>query len=105
MTATTGYDRIKELARQLRTPIPNLLALARQNDPFMAGGPADQKQAEWFADLWRRFGYTRGVHLRRVHYQLVSQHAPLRHDGDPYENTERCWALLGTAGKAARYLG
>lgn len=45
------------------------------------------------------------MHLRRVHYRLVSQHNPTMHDGTPYENTERCWGYLCDAGKFARYLG
>jgi hypothetical protein len=104
MGTPTGYDRIKELARQLRTKIPDLLALSRHCDPFFGGQPTQLEDAEWFAALWRRFGYTTGVHLRRVHYQLVSQHRPCCRDGRPYENTLGCWARLADAGKAARYL-
>ena len=99
-----GYAAIKRLAREERRPIVDLLALARQNDPFFAGSPAQADKARWFADLWRRFGYSSGVHLRRVHYQLVSQEDPRKADGTPYENTEGCWAYLCEAGKAARYL-
>src|SRR5262245_23987495 len=100
-----GYERIKRQANDLGLTIPDLLALARQNDPFFSGSPAQQKKAKWFAELWRRFGYARGVHLRRVHYQLVTQHRPRTHDGKPYENTDACWHLLSDAGKLARYLG
>lgn len=100
-----GYEDLKELAQQAGVNIPDLLALARQNDPFLCGSPAQVEKAQWFADLWRRFGYSTGVHLRRVHYRLVSQHTPTMHDGTPYENTERCWGYLCEAGKYARYLG
>lgn len=100
-----GYERIRAQAKALGTPIPALLALARQNDPFFAGAPAQSEKAEWFKALWDQFGYTTGVHLRRVHYQHFSQKDPRRHDGKPYENTESCWNYLCDAGKAARYLG
>lgn len=85
-TATTfGYEAIKELARSANTTIPNVLVLARQNDPFFAGAPAQREKAEWFARLWERFGYSTGVHLRRVHYRLVSQEqTEFQHDGKPY---------------------
>lgn len=40
-----------------------------------------------------------------MHYALVSQDPPvLRHDGRAYENTQRCWDYLCSAGKYARYL-
>ncbi len=100
-----GYEGLKELAQEEGVNIPSLLALARNNDPFFCGSPAQLDKAEWFAQLWQRFGYSTGVHLRRVHYRLVSQHGPTMHDGTPYENTERCWGYLCDAGKFARYLG
>lgn len=100
-----GYEDLKELAQDEGVNIPDLLALARNNDPFFCGSAAQLDKAQWFAELWQRFGYSSGVHLRRVHYRLVSQHTPTMHDGTPYENTERCWGYLCDAGKFARYLG
>jgi hypothetical protein len=45
------------------------------------------------------------VHLRRVHYVLVSQDPPvLLPHGTPYLNTEACWKVLVQASKPARYL-
>jgi len=101
----TGYEKIKKLAKERRRNITDLLVLARQNDPFFTGSATDKAMAEWFAELWRRFGYTTGVHLRRVHYQLISQEKPQKHNGLPYENTENDWNYLCNAGKYARYLG
>lgn len=61
---------------------------------------------EWFAALWERFGYTSGVHLRRIHYQLVTREPPLpRADGARYINTNACWKHLCAAGRHARNLG
>ena len=101
----TGYEKIKALARERRCLVTDLLVLARQHDPFFAGSETCREMAEWFAELWRRFGYTTGVHLRRVHYQLVSQKDALKHNGTPYENTQGDWDYLCSAGKYARYLG
>ncbi|MGA3061669.1 MAG: hypothetical protein ABSD90_00410 [Methylocystis sp.] len=83
------------------------MALAPSNDPFYAGGTESSKAAaEWFAALYHRFGFTKGSHLRRVHYRVVSQEKPvLLPDGTPYENTEACWQKLIAASKPARYLG
>src|SRR5262247_3774863 len=98
-----GYDAIKALAKARRVRVADLLVLAEKNDPFYAGSPAQRAKAEWFAELWARFGYTTGVHLRRVHYRLVSgEEVYHKHDGTPYENIETCWDYLGDAGKYAR---
>jgi len=100
------YETIKVLAKQSRQRVTDLIALSPANDPFYSGTPKDRENGEWFAVLWRRFGYISGVHLRRVHYQIVSQNPPVAMpNGLPYENTEKCWAWLGEAAKQARYLG
>jgi len=110
MTHRIGYEFIKAEARRRRKAgedchIGDLLALASKNDPFYTGTPAEVKKARWFAGLWQRFGYGHGVHLRRVHYQIVSQeNTVLMHNGKPYENTEKCWGYLTGASKYARYL-
>lgn len=104
------YTTIKDLARQIRSrglkcQVTDLIALAAQNDPFYVGTETDIRNGRWFAELWDRFGYQGNIHLRRVHYQIVSQEEPvLMLDGTPYENTMRCWNFLEMASKTARYL-
>lgn len=102
-----SYEKIKLMAKERGYSVKDLLALAPKNDPYYAGSEGSRQKAEWFASLWREFGYEgkTGIHLRRVHYQLVSQPNPLRWDGKPYENTENNWKALCEAGKQARYLG
>jgi len=101
-----GYETLKARAAEYGLRVPDLLALARQNDPFFCGSPAQEAHGRWFADLFDRFGFSTGVHLRRIHYQLVSQREPiLTHNGEPYENTEKCWVYLVAASKYARTLG
>jgi len=96
---------LEDLKRLHGMSLGELLVLAPQNDPFNTGSATQLEQARWFADLWRRFGFASGVHLRRVHYRLISQETPIRmHNGKPYENTEKCWGYLNQAGKYARYL-
>jgi len=100
-----NYANIKSLAKEVGLKVTDLLALARQNDPFYVGTPADIEQAEWFANIWQRAGYSSGVHLRRVHYWTVSQDPPVKMpNGKPYENTDHCWKYLTQASKVARYL-
>jgi hypothetical protein len=99
------YEDVKALAQQLGLPAKDLIAQHSLADPFYAGVPASQEQAEWFAALWRRFEFGDGVHLRRLHYFLVSQDPPiLMRDGSPYLNTEECSRLLNAAAKYARNL-
>ncbi|HCB12424.1 MAG TPA: hypothetical protein DEP36_02475, partial [Gammaproteobacteria bacterium] len=109
-TADAGVPRtyldIKALAKQTGKRIPDLLAMASQNDPFYIM-PAQAKQAEWFAGLWKRFNLPHGVHLRRIHYKLISQPESdpvLMVDGRSYQNTDLCWQYLGSASKSARCL-
>jgi hypothetical protein len=101
-----GYEEIKKLAEALRLPVERLLALAPKNDPFYSGAPAQLAKARWFADLWERFRFPAGVHLRRIHYVVASQSPPVPvPDGHPYQNTHRHWGELGDASKATRHLG
>jgi hypothetical protein len=103
--STLDYEQIKALAKRTRRSVNDLIVLAPQNDPFYTGTPGDKALGEWFASLWEAFGYGQGVHIRRVHYQVVSQDPPvLMPNGKPYENTVECWDVLNMASKAARYL-
>src|SRR5689334_5564542 len=98
-----NYDRIKEEAAARKIPVTDLIALAPGNDPMYSGKPADKVIARWFADLWEQFGYSTGVHLRRVHYQIISQDPPVKlPEGmkikigpdewtDVYHNYDACW--------------
>jgi hypothetical protein len=99
------YEEIKQEAKLTGCKVTDLLALAPQNDPFYIGQPSQMEAARWFAGMMRRFGYGRGVHLRRIHYRAVSQDPPiLKPNGKPYENTQNDWGFLGNASKYARYL-
>jgi len=100
-----NYEKIKACALEPGGRVDDLIALSRKNDPFYCGQPGQVLQARWFASLWELFRFPQGVHLRRIHYLLVSQDRPiLDAGGTAYANTERCWKLLGEASKGARYL-
>lgn len=99
------YQEIKRLAKERGESVRDLIALAPQNDPFYTGSKGELAEARWFAKLWQRFGYGRGVHLRRIHYQIVSQDPPVaKPNGTVYENTENDWNYVNSAAKYARYL-
>lgn len=102
-----NYDYLLKLALENKAyRVRDLLALAPANDPFYVGRPSELEGAEWFAELWNKFGYGPGTHLRRVHYQIVSQSPAVKmpNGKGQYENTLNCWAYLNNASKWARYL-
>jgi hypothetical protein len=72
------YKTLKRLAKTLKRPVVSLVGLASYNDPFYCGAPFQVTQAKWFADLWEQFKYTSGVHLRHMHYQIISQSPPIK---------------------------
>ena len=107
IAAPRGFEDVKALAKAAGRRIETLLALGRSADPFFAGSPAQIRDAEWFAEWWDRLGLRerKNVHLRGVHYKLVSLGDVVRPDGRPYVNTDQCWEWLAAAGPPARYLG
>jgi len=102
--AVIGYGFIKQLKKKLGCRIRDLLVEDQANDPFYADLPSHRKMAEWFAKLWQDFGSPKGVHLRGLHYRLISQENPKKHTGETYKNTDSCWNYLVNAAKYARYL-
>lgn len=106
MKQNFNYNYIKQLAKQQSMKVTDFLALAPANDPFYTGAPSQLEGAQWFANLWGKFGYGHGVHIRRIHYQIVSQDSPfIMPTGQPYLNTEGCWNYITLCSKWARYLG
>ena len=100
-----GYEKVKEIAKELGCNIKDLLALSPNRDPFYAGGRGSREKAEWFADVWRRECFEDGIHLRRIHYRLVSKEGAVKADGTSYENDQKSWSYLLDAACQARYLG
>jgi hypothetical protein len=83
----------------------HLTVLSLNNDPFYAGRPAQKRDAEWFAGLWNQLQLPAGIHLRKIHYKLVSGSTPIMlPSSGAYENRERHWEILGAAAKYARHL-
>lgn len=105
-TQQTGYEKIKSLKKNLKCNIPDLIVLAKQNDPFYIGNERTTEMGKWFKNIWAIFGYTNGVHLRRVYYQIISQETTIKkHDGTNFTPTESDWQYLNATSKYARYLG
>ncbi len=108
---SSPYEDLKTLQQEIqlergrKPPVKDLIILAPQNDPFYSGSDGERKDAEWFAGLWELFGYTTGVHLRRIHYRILSEGTIHRPDGSLYENSRDHWQWMNKASRHARYLG
>lgn len=100
-----NYESLKRLAKERGISVNLLIALNRNNDPFYVGTPQDWIDARWFAEQWNRLGYRYGVHIRRMHYAIVSASPAITMpSGIPYTNTEKCYEFLNLVSKKARYL-
>jgi len=100
----TDYDQLKIVSRELGRPGEYKVALSRENDPFaIRDGRAEM--AKWLADVWHRLNITGTVHVRRIHYIIVSHKSIAFPKGGNYENNERHWDDLRWAVRDARYLG
>jgi len=101
-----NHETILALAKSMKCNAKTLIAMTPQADPFYTGQRAHRRLAEWFANIWQRFNFGEGTHLRRIHYRTaVEKPSIARSGGSPYENTVECWNELGLAGTYARHLG
>jgi hypothetical protein len=83
-----------------------LTVLAPANDPFRVDTPFRRRDGEWLAMHAARLGLgNRKIHLRGLHYMLVSAGDVVKPDGQPYTNIDPNWEwLVDDAAKAARWL-
>jgi hypothetical protein len=84
----------------------SLTVLATKNDPFRVDTPARHRDGEWLAVHAERLGLgERTIHLRGLHYMLVSGEV-INPYGKPFENNDADWTWLQEdCAKAARWLG
>jgi hypothetical protein len=105
VAASYGYADLKAIAKSMRRPLASLYGQSENHDPWGAEIPFRRAAAEWFATIWHSLDIQPGAHLRRIHYRLASQAAPvLRVNGEPYTNSLKCYSELNTASADARYL-
>ena len=105
---------IRQLKKQLGLRrLDELLAQDRDTDPYyVAASPSEVMQMEFFVRVWHDLGYAgrTGIHLRRIHYKLISlPNPPLRRftkaDDVPYRNAKADWQYLQEGSKFARLKG
>lgn len=101
-----NYEIIKSAAKNAKVKVTDLLALSPSNDPFYCGSPGQLEKARWFGEIYEKMGRPKDVHIRRVHYWLVSQEPKHKTpNGEDYVNDDRCWGLISVSSKYARYAG
>jgi len=103
-------EQLQALARKLPRGLGGkeaLLPLASTNDPFVAGSPTHRAMAQWFKELWDKFGYQRGKHVRDIHYDIATRlpYTYHKHDGTPYLHTKKAYGYMMNAARYARHLG
>jgi hypothetical protein len=85
----------------------DLTVLEKKRDPYRLDAPAWHRCAQWFAEQVERFlrpGQT--IHLRGMHYLVLSAGDVRKPNGAIYINTDADWEWLADeAAKAARWLG
>ena len=85
-------------------PLRPDLVLSKGRDPYSDWTPMQVARAQWVSQMFQSVG--RRIHLRGLHYFIVSQQPPVAWpDGSPYENTESSWEKLCNAAIWARYQG
>jgi hypothetical protein len=82
--------------------VKDLTVGGAKSDPFRMDTPANHRLGKWLADHMPK---GRKIHLRGLHYLLVSKPGLVRPDGKPYRNDDPCWEWLAGALAAARWLG
>lgn len=102
MSISTTNNGLRAVLEAAGGPMKSLTVLAPQNDPFRVDTPAGHRDGVWLANTLDGLGITGQRHLRGLHYILIGQPKP---NGDIYTNTDTDWLWLGSAAKAARWLG
>ena len=99
-------DRIEMAVAERGSSLGALTVMSGLTDPYRIDTPANRRDAEWLARAWDVCGARRPIHLRGLHYALVSTpELPAMPDGEPYRNTADCWIWLQSVANKARWLG
>jgi hypothetical protein len=97
---------LEAAAREARLPLSAFTVLDKSVDPYRQDTPAGHRDGAWLAEQMDALGITKPLHLRGVHYVLVSSVGLTKPDGEPYRNNADDWEWLQVeASKAARWLG
>ena len=99
-------ERIEAEVEHHGRPLHALTVMSNLTDPYRIDTPANRRDAEWLAQAWETSGARRPIHLRGLHYAIVSTpEVPAMPGGQPYHNTFECWTWLQAVANKARWLG
>lgn len=114
----TKRPEILALAKQHKLRQKDIIALAPSNDPFLCGAPAQERDALWFADLWKKHFKGTKVHIRKMHYVTMTAIQPTyqitKYNKQTkeyelitrkYEGSKKDWGYMLDSSKYARYMG
>lgn len=98
-------DVLTAACHALTCSAKDLTVLATQNDPYRHDNDTGRTEGAWIAEQTERLlDPWRVIHLRGLHYVLVSAGVVVKPNGAPYRNTEQDWLWLQSSAKAARWL-
>ena len=109
MTGNGGKARFVDSRNRggggFRVSLSDLTVLDKKVDPYRQDTPAGHRDGAWLAQQMEELGITRPIHLRGLHYALVSSTSLTKPDGARYLNDADDWVWLqAAASKAARWL-
>ena len=99
--------------KQVGLTMKDVMVLSPQAEPFWIGQPAQHVKARYFMDIYNAFirhlsesgRDGEPVHIRQIHYWVLSGGFTKYNSNEPYENIEKCWNDLKDGAKFARILG
>jgi hypothetical protein len=105
-TEHTLRGTIEEQAKSSGRSLGDLTVMSSMTDPYRIDTPANRRDAQWLAAAWATSVARRPLHLRGLHYALVSVAPPIKKpDGGDYLNTDDDWTWLQAVAGKARWLG
>src|SRR3974390_1424914 len=86
--------------------LADLTVMSTQTDPYRIDTPANRRAGAWRAEAWAASGCRRPIHLRGLHYALVSVSPKrIKPNGEPYRNTHEDWIWLENTAGGRRRVG
>ena len=85
-----GNGRLRQIleaaAREACLPLSDLTVLDKKVDPYRQDTPAGHRDGAWLAEQMARLGIAGPIHLRGLHYALVSSTSLTKPNGARYLN-------------------